>query len=102
MRVAGVSTIPRLAITARGMERLDRMGWMAGLTLLAYGRRIGVRVNDPAVLKLLPKHLPYGWKRAEGNRVERLYSLISNGRQNSPKLRRPHVVFAGTEELSRS
>ena len=102
MSTAHVSTIPQLAAIRSEMESLDRMNWTAGLTLLAFGRRIGVRVNDPDILKLLPNHLPYGWKRAEGATVERLYSLFASGRQNNPKLRRSHFVFAGAVELARS
>ena len=87
-------------------ERINRIGWTAALTFLAYGRRIGVRVNDPHVLKVLPKHLPYGWKPAEGpaqdRKVERLYSLFTSGREHNPKSRRSHRVFAGAVELARS
>lgn len=76
------------------MNRIDRMDWKAGLTFRAYGLRIRVRVNDAEVLRLLPKHLPYGWKQTHGEKVERLYSLFRS--------RRSHILFAGTVELARS
>src|SRR5947207_12547351 len=84
------------------MGEIDRMGWTASLLFLAFGRRMGVRVNDPESLPLLTKHLPYGWKPARGHRVEKLYSIFSSGQQYNPKSRRAHRVFAGAVELARS
>ena len=32
------------------MTKIDRLGWADGMSFNAYGVRLGVRVNDPAIL----------------------------------------------------
>ena len=54
------------------MEKLDRLGWAAGMSLNAYGVRVGVRVNDPSAMERLSDRLPPGWKPAPAPLVERL------------------------------
>ena len=61
------------------MEKLDRLGWAAGLAFTAYGVSVGVRVSDPGVLERVRALLPPGWKPAGKPRVRRLYSLIVGG-----------------------
>ncbi|HEX8474129.1 MAG TPA: hypothetical protein VF666_08865 [Pyrinomonadaceae bacterium] len=58
------------------MEKLDRLGWAAGLAFESYGVRIGVRVNDATILPRLASHFPPGWRALTKPRVERLYSLV--------------------------
>jgi hypothetical protein len=33
------------------MQKIDRLGWAAGLSFTAYGVRIGIRVTKAAVLQ---------------------------------------------------
>lgn len=42
-----------------------------------YGRRIGIRANDPDVLPLLFPYLPPDWKRSATPVVDRLYSVMT-------------------------
>ncbi len=44
------------------MKKVDRLRWEAGIAFNAYGTRLGVRVNTPQALELLPAYLPPGWK----------------------------------------
>ena len=44
------------------MEKLDRLGWAAGLRFVSHGVRIGIRVNDPGALEQVGAHLPPHWK----------------------------------------
>jgi len=55
---------------------LDRIEWPVTLSVLAYGVRIGVRVNDPGLANDLACHLPPGAKCVEFSDAGRVYSLI--------------------------
>ena len=46
------------------MEKLDRLGWAAGIAFTAYGLSIGVRVSDRSALARIRELLPPGWKPA--------------------------------------
>jgi hypothetical protein len=81
---------------------LDRLGWAAGTCFVSHGLRIGIRVNDPAVLDRLPVHLPPGWKPARTAVVDRLYSLRVGGPGKSAAVRRYHLLYAGAARLARS
>jgi hypothetical protein len=84
------------------MEKLDRLAWAAGMSLNAYGVRVGVRVNDPSAMDRLSQHLPPGWKPATAPVVERLYSLILAGAASRPGLRHFNVLYGNSERLARS
>jgi hypothetical protein len=58
------------------MAKIDRLGWVDGLSFTAYGVRVGVRVNDAQFMRQLQEYFPPGWKPASSLVVERLYSLI--------------------------
>jgi hypothetical protein len=83
------------------MEKIDRLGWAAGTSFVSYGVRIGVRVNQPEVLKRLPEHFPPGWKPSPSPRVERLYSLVVGGRPQ-PHVRRYHLLYSGVARRART
>jgi hypothetical protein len=55
---------------------LDRIEWPLTLSVLAYGVRIGVRINDPGVAERLACHLPPGSEHLESVEAVRTYSLI--------------------------
>ena len=40
------------------MDKIDRLGWAAGISFVSYGLRIGIRVSNPEVLNRLPDVLP--------------------------------------------
>ena len=84
------------------MEKIDRLGWAAGIALTSYGVRIGIRVNDPAVLDRVQQHLPCGWKPAASPVVERLYSLLVGGAGRRPNLRRFNLLYGNLERLART
>jgi hypothetical protein len=44
------------------MRKIDRLGWAAGFSLTSYGLTVGVRVSDPAALRLVAERLPPGWR----------------------------------------
>src|SRR5438067_8899286 len=84
------------------MAKIDRLGWAAGLSLCAYGVRIGLRANSPQALELLTAHLPPGWQPSASPRVDRLYSLRVGGPDTQPGVRRFHLLYAGPERLART
>ena len=58
------------------MAKIDRLGWADGMSFISYGVRVGVRVNDPSILKEVIARLPPGSKRASLPVVDQLYSVI--------------------------
>lgn len=84
------------------MEKIDRLGWVAGLAFVTCGARIGIRVNEPAILERLPEFLPPEWRPAASPVVDELYSLVvgSSGPQTS--IRRYHLLYAGSARLART
>jgi hypothetical protein len=84
------------------MEKIDRLGWAAGFSLISYGRRIGVRSNDPEILGRLHQYLPPGWKPSSAPIVERLYSLVAGGPSSRPNVRRFNLLYGDITRLARS
>lgn len=84
------------------MQKIDRLGWTAGLTFTAYGTRFGLRVNEPAMLERVRSCLPLEWEPADSAEVDFLYSLLfvrSNGR---PGWRPYHLLYTGSARLART
>jgi len=71
---------------------LDRIEWPVTLSVVAYGVRIGVRLNDPAVAEVLPRHLPPGSHCTELSDAERVYSLVVEERDRSSGQRKAMYV----------
>ncbi|HEX8143146.1 MAG TPA: hypothetical protein VF553_11165 [Pyrinomonadaceae bacterium] len=84
------------------MEKIDRLGWAAGFSLISFGRRIGVRSNDPALLDRLHSRLPPGWKPSSSHAVERLYSIFTGGPGARPNVRRFNLLYGDITRLARS
>jgi hypothetical protein len=84
------------------MEKLDRLGWAAGLTFTAYGVSVGVRVSDRSVLERVRALLPPGWKPAGKRTVRRLYSLIVGGPTSRPGVRRFNLLYSDAARLLRT
>ncbi|HUQ94782.1 MAG TPA: hypothetical protein VM120_24085 [Bryobacteraceae bacterium] len=89
--VAGLTSV------ATATQQADRRAWPASLTVSAYGRSIEVRVNDADILRLIPRHLPYGWRPAKRSAADRLYSIVTSGRS-----RRRYMLFDGAEPVADS
>ncbi len=84
------------------MEKIDRLGWAAGISFVVHGARIGIRVNDPAVLERLPEHLPPGWRPSASPFVDVLYSLLVGGPGPQTHIRRFHLLYVGSARLTRT
>jgi hypothetical protein len=84
------------------MEKIDRLGWAAGISFTAYGRRVGVRVNRPEVMERILRHLPFGWKPSGRQVVERLYSVVAAVNPAGSSIRRFHLLYNGAARVART
>ncbi|HEX8116263.1 MAG TPA: hypothetical protein VF521_03255 [Pyrinomonadaceae bacterium] len=85
------------------MQKLDRLGWAAGLTFKSYGVRYGVRADDAAVLERLAGFLPPGTRPAPNGFVERLYSIRAGaGGVERRGLRRFRLLYADHLRVART
>jgi hypothetical protein len=86
------------------MEKIDRLGWAAGISFISYGVRIGVRANSPEALDLVQEYFPPGWKPSPSTIVERLYSFVggNNGETQSRGVRRFNLLYRDISRLART
>jgi hypothetical protein len=87
------------------MQKLDRLGWTAGIAFRSYGLRIGVRVTDDRVMDQVVDRLPPGWKPAASPIVEHLFSLVIGGAPvDSPdsKIQRLSLAYYDAVRFARS
>jgi len=84
------------------MEKIDRLGWAGGMRFVSFGRRVGIRVNDPEVLEHLPGFLPPGWKPAVSPIVDHVYSLLVGAAGPPSTFRRFNLLYAGPARLART
>jgi hypothetical protein len=84
------------------MEKIDRLGWTAGIAFDSFGFRMGVRVNDAAVLDRVTRLLPPGWRTATDTVVARLYSVRVAPAELRRGLRHFHLVYAGSGRVART
>jgi len=84
------------------MQKLDRLGWAAGIAFTAYGVSVGVRVSDRSVLERVRALLPPGWKPARKPTVRRLYSLIVGGPTSRSGVRRFNLLYSDAARLLRT
>ncbi len=84
------------------MEKLDRLGWAAGIAFTAYGLSIGVRVSDRSALERVRGLLPPGWRPAAKPTVRRLYSVVVGGPTGRAGVRRLNILYSGASRLVRT
>jgi hypothetical protein len=82
------------------MQKLDRLGWAAGIGFQAYGWRIGIRVNNPEALDRVRQCLPPDWQPSPTPFVDQLYSLRVG--RAGPRSRYPHLLHAGVRLAART
>lgn len=84
------------------MDKIDRLGWAAGISIESYGVRVGIRTNDAGVLDALTARLPPAWRPARSSVVERLYSVFMGGQSERRHVRRFNLLYGNLERLVRS
>lgn len=84
------------------MEKIDRLGWAAGTVFVSYGVRVGIRANDPAILKRIQPYLPHDRSASPTSIVELLYSLIVGGSTPGSRVRRYNLLYEGWQRIART
>lgn len=84
------------------MDKIDRLGWAAGIAIKSYGVSVGIRTNDARVMDKLIERLPPLWRPARSMVVERLYSVFMGGEGARPGVRRFNLLYADLQRLVRS
>ena len=84
------------------MAKIDRLGWADGMSFNAYGVRVGVRVNDSAILAELIERLPPGTKPASFGVVDHLYSIIGSKAKHESKVRRLNLGYENLLRFARA
>src|SRR2546429_1597626 len=84
------------------MDKIDRLGWADGMSFSAYGVRVGMRVNEPAILKDLIARLPPGSKPASFKLVDHLYSIIFGEAKTDSRVRRLSLAYWNLLRIGRS
>jgi hypothetical protein len=84
------------------MQKIDRLGWAAGISFTAYGTHLGIRVNNPTMMERLLHYLPPGWEPSSEPVVDGLYSLIVGGNEIRKGTRNYNLVYAGSFRLART
>jgi hypothetical protein len=84
------------------MQKLDRLVWAAGVSIHTFGRRIGVRTNEPAVLGRVLERLPPGWEPCFSPLADHLFSLRVGGTTPGRRARDFHLLYGGFTLHARS
>ena len=84
------------------MAKLDRLGWADGMSFSAYGVRVGLRVNDQAILKRVLTRLPPGSKPSEVRVVNHLYSLSGFANNSNGRVRRFNLGYWNLARFART
>jgi hypothetical protein len=83
------------------MEKLDRLGWTAGIALTAYGVRIGIRCNHADVLEHLIRLIPPNSAPSSSPVVEHIFSIIATNPSTSKGLKRFNLAYVNDSQLVR-
>src|SRR5438105_5028764 len=84
------------------MDKLDRLVWADGMSLTAYGVRVGLRVSADAILPDVIARLPPLWKISPALVVDHLYSVIGGGAKADSKVRRLNLAYWNLLRIARS
>jgi hypothetical protein len=84
------------------MHKLDRLVWAEGISIHAFGRRIGIRTNAPEVLDRVEELLPPGWEPGCSPLVDHLFSLRVGLSSRPVRVKNFHLLYGGFTLLARS
>ena len=84
------------------MAKLDRLGWADGMSFNSYSVRVGLRVNDKAILRRLMTRLPPGFKPSGARVVNHLYSLTGFANESNGKIRRFNLGYWNLARFART
>lgn len=93
--------MPHITQQILGADWQGVVTWPVSISFVAYGVRVGVRVNRPEAAARILECLPPHWRVTRSEYVERVYSLFFAPR-NRCGLAVSHVLYSDNEELLRT
>ena len=84
------------------MGNLEKLYWIDAFAVTGYGVRVGVRVNDAALIQLLRSRLPPGAKISPMGTVDRMLSVIRAPSSERRGVKNYHLVYADHVVVGRS
>jgi hypothetical protein len=105
--LASQSAAPRaLKLRARWytpcMGNLEKLSWIDAFAVTGYGVRVGVRVNDDALIERLRPRLPPGAKISPMGTVDRILSVILAPPSERRGVKNYHLVYSNHDLVGRS
>lgn len=94
-------TLPRLSKPSPENEQVDGLRWTTGISVICYGVRVGIRVDNRQLMKRVTDRLPPLWKPARSSTVDHLYSFTAGVRPKS-RVRRLNQVYWNNEMVART
>jgi len=91
--------VPRLARPDARMAKLDALPWTGGVAFVSCGVRIGVRVDDAAILERWSPYLPPAREPATAPEVDHLFSLRTRATDERGRFPR---LYAGHRRVRRA
>jgi hypothetical protein len=83
------------------MEKLDRLGWAAGIALSAYGVKIGIRCNRTDVLDQLIQLRPPNSAVSSSPVVEQMFSIVAADSSTHKGVKRFNLAYLNDSRLVR-
>jgi hypothetical protein len=84
------------------MAKLDRLGWADGMSFNSHGVRVGLRVNDKAILAELLARLPPDAKPSPVRSVPHLYSVTGFANGARDRIRRFNLGYWNLARFART
>ena len=84
------------------MGNLEKLHWIDAFAVTGYGVRVGVRVNDAALIERLRSRLPPGAKISPMGTVDRMLSVIEAPPSERRGVKNYHLVYADHVVVGRS
>ena len=84
------------------MTNLYRLVKADGFCFQAFGVKVGIRLNEPRMLRKIEERLPVGWGKRPPSAVDLVYSFFFNHAVNNHRVRRFHVLYGNSQILARS
>jgi hypothetical protein len=83
-------------------ENLNKLEWRDGFAVTSYGVRLGIRMNDPALLPMLRERLLRGAKASNADVVDRYFSVILGRKAEGSRARNYNLLYMNHSLLARS
>jgi hypothetical protein len=84
------------------MGNLEKLHWIDAFAVTGYGVRVGVRVNDVALIERLRPRLPPGAKISRMGTVDRMLSMILAPPSERRGIKNYHLVYSDHVVVGRS